>query len=126
MMSCKIICPITAINDDGVWQRDWEVTVDGRLHPCCYYANNWSERNFKDEKIAQEYADNPDWNNLLIHTMEEIVSHPLYDEYIHFPGWESDNPPPVCVSECSVIVNEFTGEEIPESTNVQFLVDDES
>lgn len=125
-MSCRIWCPIITKGSDGVWEREWEVTVDGRLHPCCYYANNWSERNFKDDKIKKEYENNPDWNNLLVHTMEEIMSHPLYNEYIHFSGWKSDNPPPVCVNECSVIIDDITGEEIPRSTNVQFLADNES
>ena len=125
-MSCKIHCPIITKGFDGVWERAWEVTIDGRLHPCCYYANDWSERDFNDDKIKQEYQDNPDWNNLLVHTMEEVMSHPLYSEYIHFPGWESDNPPPVCAKECSIIVDDITGTEIPKSTNVQFLADDES
>ena len=124
-MSCKILCPIITHHEDGSWEREWEVTTDGRLHPCCYYANNWSERNFKDDKIEKEYKDNPDWNNLLEHTMEEVMAHPLYNEYIHFTGWESDNPPTVCVAECSVIVDDITGTEISKSTNVQFSTDNE-
>jgi hypothetical protein len=92
-------------------EREWEITVDGRLHPCCYYANDWSEKRLSDPQLKKEYEDNPDWNNLLKHSIDEIIQHPLYDIYIHHSGWNSDSPPPICVRECSVTVSDITGQE---------------
>jgi len=44
--------------------------------------------------------DNPDFNDLNKYTWEEITENPIYKSYINFEGWESDNPPLICVKNC--------------------------
>lgn len=93
--------------------REWEVTTDGRLWPCCYYANLWNENKMhKDPVLAKSFQADPDWNDLTKHTLDEITKNIMYDSYIHNEGWDSDNPPPICELECSVRIDEVTGEQV--------------
>lgn len=121
-MKCKIDC--MAVNGST---RDWEVTSDGRLWPCCYFANAWDKRFaneatepprlLNDEKYIAAHDQDPNWNNLDNYTLDEIVNHEFYNDYIWYPGWESDNPSAICVKECSVEIDQLTGQEHARSTN---------
>lgn len=112
-------------------KRSWEITPDGRVWPCCYFGNGWDKRNRKDDKtklnpegLDFEYMSlmsdpefvelmetDPNWNNLEYNNLDDIIAHEYYWTKIWYPGWESDTPHPTCISECSVQVNEHTGEE---------------
>ena len=121
-MKCEIKC--MAVNGSI---RDWEVTSDGRLWPCCYFANAWdkrfddesleSPRLFNDEKYIAVVNQDPNWNSLDHYTLDEIIKHDFYNNHIWYPGWESNSPSPICITECSVHINQVTGKENARSTN---------
>jgi hypothetical protein len=106
-------------------RREWEVTPEGRLWPCCYFANAYDKKTMThaDETLNQEDADrvndesatlfddpvmskllkdDPDFNNLEKHTLDEIIKHDVHQKYIHHEGWKSDNPPLCCIANCTV------------------------
>lgn len=94
--------------------RRWEVTIDGKLWPCCFYANAWDQMEntlLADEELFAADERDPYWNDLNVYTMKEIEQHDMYQRYMFTPGWNSDAPPPICVQECAVVVDEYTGEE---------------
>jgi hypothetical protein len=107
--------------------RGWEVTSEGKLWPCCYFANAWDKRFsdnsheparlLNDEKYIAVVNEDPNWNNLDHYTLDEIVQHDFYNNYIWYPGWESDNPSPICEQECGVQVDPITKHEHARSTN---------
>lgn len=108
-MSCKIKCIAFREN-----MRDWEVTTDGKLWPCCYYSNSWEGKHrliLNDKKIMQEFEKDPDWNDITKYGLDAVVEHEIFNEYIWFPGWNSDSPPELCVRECSVVADDYTGTE---------------
>jgi len=114
-MKCNIKCHALCLNDNKELIRMWEITPEGRVWPCCNYANEWDMRLhhiddhhgdkllLDDKKIMDVMNNTSTWNDLEHHTLEEIISHELYQEYIFTSGWNSDNPPPVCVANCGDI-----------------------
>jgi hypothetical protein len=90
--------------------RWYDIDIGGRVWPCCNYANVWGDpRGDYDYNMMQNdthlyelFQKDPDWNSLHHHTMEEIISHPVFTEYVWHSGWSSDSPPPLCVESCSV------------------------
>tara|TARA_B110001454_G_scaffold199420_1_gene204197 strand:+ start:2487 stop:2927 length:441 start_codon:yes stop_codon:yes gene_type:complete len=127
--SCNIRCDVINYNPElKETVRDWEVTPEGRVWPCCFFGNAYDKRHsthqdetqnpndssslntesatlFDDPIMAQLLKDDPDWNNLEHHTLEEIINHNIYQSYIYYKGWESDNPPHVCARNCSTKIN---------------------
>lgn len=133
MPKCKIICNVRRFEsrrnpDEKV--SGWEVDEHGKLWPCCVYGNlqygNVNEKidNYKrDPYFHEEMAKDPDFNNLTMHTAKKIMAHPLYAKYINEEGWNSENPPPICVETCGITLDEDTGKEVrPEqlSVNLKF------
>lgn len=124
-MKCKISC-----NVHSKTSREWEITPDGKVWPCCYFANGWDSRHdpdsldnkllMSDKKVKQLIENEPDWNNLEKHTLSEIIQHDIFQQHIYFPGWESDEPSPVCVQECGVFIDPVTGKE---TTNANLYLD---
>ena len=115
-MKCKIDCPVHS--DTG---REWEITPEGRVWPCCYYANAWDQRMvpngesdllFKDKVMMDLIKEDSEWNSLNTYSLEEIVEHEIYWTHLYTPGWESDNPATICEHECGVIVDSVSGAEI--------------
>lgn len=113
MSKCKINC-FSHMFD----HREWEITSDGKVWPCCVYANLWDLRGDEDAplsiekddpKLAKLMKDDPDWNNLEKHSLEEIVNHEIYLSHFYFEGWEGDNPSGVCVEECGEYLDDVTG-----------------
>ena len=108
--------------------RDWEVTADGRVWPCCYFANGWdkrfnkdkgndgSEKLFGDAEFKKCIDEDSNFNSLLHHDLDTVIDHPYFNETVWFPGWESDNPHALCSSECKVITDQITGNETTKST----------
>lgn len=120
-MSCKIDC--IAHNRE---RRSWEITPEGRVWPCCYFGNAWDRRhssNKETDRLMQDTTFNrlmeedPDWNHLDYHTLDEILNHEYFWNTTWYPGWESDNPHPICKRECQVVTNKFTGTEHARSVN---------
>lgn len=93
-------------------KRQWEVTVEGRVWPCYNFANAWdvsSDDNpidnkllFQDDNLREIYENDSEWNSLHKHTLSEIESHTYYWTKIWYPGWESDNPHPLCKTYCTI------------------------
>ena len=100
-------------------KREFEITSDGRVWPCCYYANLWQLRDDPDEEADVRLSDDsevmkllekePDWNNLAIHSLEDIVNHDIYWSHFWTGGWEGDDPSPICAHECGEYVDNVTG-----------------
>lgn len=120
MKKCKIDCSLHTQKN-----REFEITSDGRVWPCCYYANAWDAKSDPDSRstqlymsdtaLSKLYKDDPDWNNLEKHSLDEIIDHEIYWTHLWLDGWESDYQAPLCVEECSVYINEITGENTTKS-----------
>lgn len=86
-------------------KRSFYVTEDLMLLPCCYYADFFhpGRKDLKDMDpvLYKKMQDDPDWNNLEKHTMEEIIENKFYQKYMYHEGWDSDSPSKVCIKECS-------------------------
>jgi len=110
-----IDCP-----DHSEDKRGWEITPDGRVWPCCYFANAWSKRHadmspetellYQDQEFVGLMDEDPGWNNLKSHSLAEITEHKYYWTKIWYPGWNSDNPNPICAIECGKAHNDITNE----------------
>ena len=114
-MKCNIECQATDLNRDI---RRWEVTSDGRVWPCCYFSNAWDMRDVykvdepeklmeidsrdlkEDTRIMELMNNDPNWNNLEHHSLDEIIEHEIFQTYIYKEGWNSNSPPKVCVNNC--------------------------
>ena len=115
-MRCgSIICPVHHEPDEG---REFEITPEGRVWSCCYFANGWDKRHMpnletklllNDPEIKRAFEEDPNWNNLDHYTLAEILEHPVLKDYIYKTGWLSDNPPAICIKECGVVTDEITG-----------------
>ncbi len=114
-MKCKINCIVHTTKS-----REFEISSDARVWPCCYFVTAWEIRRklddlsvqaFNDDIILQQrFSDDPDWNNLAVYSLDTILMDPIFTSYIHTDGWNSDNPPPICKLECSVYHDKLTGE----------------
>jgi len=114
MICGKISCPVH--HEDG---REFEITPEGRVWSCCYFANGWDKRHhidnedtrllMNDPEIKRAFEEDPNWNSLDHYTLAEILEHPVLKDYIYKSGWLSNNPPGVCVKECSIEIDETTG-----------------
>jgi len=112
MSKCNINCHAVDLEDKI---RLWTITPEGRVWPCCFFANAWDKRNnindigpnsesgylLKDTKMMNLMNNMPNWNSLEHHSLEDIIAHEVFQGYIYYPGWASDNPPPVCSINCS-------------------------
>ena len=95
------------------YSREWEITPEGRVWACCVFSNAWDKRHDSlntetpvlktDAVVWAKMQLDPNWNSLEFHTLDEIVNHPIYQEYISPDGFKSTNPSPVCKKNCSVI-----------------------
>ena len=109
--------------------RKWEVTPEGRVWPCCFFANAWDRRHMMrvdelgpdEDSIEEDFHnvnsesaellndarmmtiinEDPDWNSLEHHSIEEIIAHEVFHSYIWTEGWNSDNPAILCVNNCN-------------------------
>lgn len=91
--------------------RDWEITSEGRVWPCCYFANAWDKRKeTNSEEHARLRQDKPmwklmqedsEWNSLNTYGLEDIIKHEVFWNHIWHTGWDSDNPSPICLKECN-------------------------
>jgi hypothetical protein len=98
--------------------REFEITSDGRVWPCCYFANLWDLREdqdapmkLMDDPVIKDTFDNdPDWNNLEKYALSDITQHQLFWDHIWYPGWDRDTQSPVCVEECGDFQDIVTGE----------------
>lgn len=81
--------------------RQWYVSEEMKVYPCCFYVEQTllNKIHISDPKFAKLCKDDPDWNSLEKHSMEEIINHPMYQHDIWYPGWESD-PSSICVKHC--------------------------
>lgn len=92
--------------------RDWEVTSEGKVWPCCFWANGWekrldpqsgeAKRLAGDPKFRKQMMKDPDFNNLEKHTLDEVVNSEFYTNDVWHPGWNSEEPPWICKYECTV------------------------
>ena len=125
-MPCNISCPLH--NND---ERGYDITAEGRIWPCCFFANAWDKRiaemfrgkpvpeweRFKaDEKLMQYFEEDPDFNNLEVYNIDKILQHPFFLEHAFYPGWESDKPPVICEREFSVKQDTVTGKMVMQSS----------
>jgi len=102
-IKCMVVHP------DNV--RDWEITPEGRVWPCCFFANAWDKRHDtrsheharlkEDSPIWRLMQEDSEWNSLNTHELDDIINHDIFWTHIWYPGWESENPSPICLKECN-------------------------
>ena len=109
-MKCNIKCIVW---DEKRNIRDWEITPEGRVWPCCFFGNQWDRSQkepqstsvkilTEDPRFVKQMNKDRDFNNLKKHSLDEILECDFYNNDIWHPGWNSDNQPQVCVKECSI------------------------
>ena len=59
-MKCKISCPVH--KEDF---REFEITPEGRVWPCCYYANAWEKRLDPFNEEAETMLKDGIWEEVL-------------------------------------------------------------
>ena len=93
-------------------ERNFYITEDLKVLPCCFYASHRLNMdvmgNLKDfdSKFHMETENDPDWNDISKHTLEEIENHTIYKHHLFEEGWNSDNPSKVCITNCTVKKNQ--------------------
>ena len=112
MKKCKIHC-----DSHEKEMREWEVTSDMRVWPCCFFANSWQMRDNPDldnsllfnadRKLQEKMKNDPDWNNLKKRNLDEIIDDEMYQKYIYHEGWNSEEPPLICEKECAEYYDEI-------------------
>lgn len=112
MKKCRIQC-----DSHEKDRREWEVTSDMRVWPCCYFANAWQMKNnpelpnavlfMSDETLQEKMTKDPNWNNLKEKNLDQIVEDEMFQKYIYHEGWNSDNPPLICKKECTEYYDEM-------------------
>lgn len=106
-------------------RREFEISSDMRVWPCCYFANAWQLKsdpdssltvNFTHDEILQKrFKEDPDWNNLKVKSLDDILEDDILQKYVADEGWNSENPPKICVRECTVYYDEVIGKETTHS-----------
>lgn len=77
---------------------EFELTVDYKLWPCCVYTSK-----SPDGITGDEYIDSlpKDWNDASKHSLEEIMQHPVFKEYLTDEYWQDEKKcPKVCARRC--------------------------
>lgn len=123
LSKCKVDCPIHHREGDKRG-REFEITPEGRVWPCCYYANAWEKRGALTDPSQEGYNEastllkdpiyevlktDPNFNHLDHNDLNSIIQHQIFWETIYYPGWESDNVPFICKENCSVVEDEQFG-----------------
>lgn len=112
---CKIRC-----DSHSYARREYEITADGRVWPCCLFANAWQLKDngndmspllLEDGQWVVRSTIDPDWNSLHHHSLDDIVADDFFAKYIYYPGWEGRDQPPLCKKECGLYIDEVTGRE---------------
>ena len=103
----NIDCIVIRQAENGEPLREWEVTDDGKVWPCCYYSGLFSQDVVtqdkhleKDPKLKYLLYKHKDFNDLKKNKFKDIINHPIFAEYINESGWDSNVPPGICVWEC--------------------------
>ena len=88
---------------DNKW-HDLDITIDLKVLPCCAYHSKCSEG-----PTGDPYLDNlpSDWNDLKKHTLEEILNHEVFTEYLTDKNWQD---PETCPSFCASVCGEYIKE----------------
>lgn len=85
-------------------KRSFYVDEDLNVLPCCFYAHAQLSppigEHEKDHAFDEECKINPGWNNLGLHTFEQIKENKIYKHHIFHKGWNSDNPSGICYFMC--------------------------
>jgi len=103
--SSNCICPDTG-------DRMWEVASDGRVWPCCFFSNAYDKRHMKEWHEFEEPSEEEIKNDLLNTESRALFDDPVMSKllkedpefnnlYTSVEGWESDNPPLVCIENCN-------------------------
>jgi len=100
---CHVACEYTNGNK---LTRGFELTVKGKVWPCCYYATAQDYPlhepgiDQSDPVLDKLIADDPDWNNAVIHGFDKVTQHPIFWNYLWDEGFDSDTPPAMCLRQC--------------------------
>ena len=106
MTNHNITCDVVWTTPEGDNIREYKLSPRHRIWPCNYFVLNCDDFDRKsqdrivDPVIEELKQTDPEWNNLLDKTAEEILEHPVFTEYAWTTGWSGDSPSPICVSYC--------------------------
>ena len=87
-------------------RRSFYIDSELNVLPCCFYASGLLspdgdiQENTHDAVFLEECENNPGWNNLANHKLEDIVKNKIYSHHVFEKGWDSDNPSTVCLHQC--------------------------
>ena len=107
MTNHNITCDVIWFTPDGTANREYKLSPSNRIWPCNFYVLNCDDFDKEDQHtIDDPYVEevnkqDPDWNNLLVKSAQEILQHPLFWQHAWTPGWNSSTPSPICVACCS-------------------------
>lgn len=95
-MSCKIDCKYH--NQES---RNFYIDENSRVWPCCFYATSVTRNQlqYQDYVMYRYTQDNPDWNNLSVNSMSDIIDSIMYQDHVYYPGWSKD-PSNICIFNC--------------------------
>lgn len=118
MSKCSVDCLVHQKD-----KREFEITPEGRVWPCCYYANAWEKRSSLVSKqdgysealtllkdpIYEVMKKDPNFNHLDHNDLNSIIQHPIFWDTIYYPGWESNDVPHICKINCGIVEDEEFG-----------------
>jgi len=107
-----IKCAALRKNNQGQETRDWEITTDGRVFPCCYFVNCYTMHSQSDHQagdvelwrndkvLMEKFEKDPDWNKVPENNFDDIINDDFWWDYVYTKGWNSAEPPIICKKEC--------------------------
>jgi len=96
-------------------RSEYDITVDGRVWPCCKFVNAITKIESGQVKYGALEGDDyffklrdedPNWNSLEHHTLDEILEHDYFQNYVSDKGWKSGNTSILCKLRCSALVHD--------------------
>ena len=102
----NIVCDVECETlPNGDVNRIFELTIEGRVWPCCHYATDaeypqLEGMDISDPVLEQLKKDDPEWNNAEKHGLDTVMKHDVFWTHLWDEGFDSDNPPSLCVLAC--------------------------
>lgn len=84
----------------GKEKRNFYIDENLNVLPCCFYVMSEKKLFERDRRFGEYSEKNPGWNNIKHNKFQDILQSEIYQEYLWFPGWESEDASPICLLKC--------------------------